>query len=310
MPALAGGAKGADPEVPEREPLRGAGGGSIIRRMLAVLCRLVLVFLVAMGLLVACGAEDELLLGATTSVQDNGLLDELVAAFEEDGGYRVKPIVQGSGQVTALARRGELDVIMTHSPAEEERFIDDGYGLERTPVMQNFFLMAGPRDDPADVAGAASLAGAFQQIAESRSAFVSRGDGSGTHARELATWEKAGIDPDGEGWYRESAAGQGLSAFVANDGDAYTLIDSATFAALEERLQIVELFRDASGPNVYSVIRLNAERLDKVNEEAADAWVEFITSEQAQRLIAEFGRDEFGGSLFQPLLLDQVRLWT
>jgi len=273
--------------------------------MLTLLSRLVLpgvVVALSLASFAACRSENELLLGATTSVQDTGLLDELVAAFEEESGYRVKPIVQGSGQVMAL--RGELDVIMTHSPVDEERFIADGYGLERTPVMQNYFLVAGPRDDPADVAGAASLAGAFQEIAESRSAFVSRGDGSGTHRRELAVWADVGVDPAGEGWYRESAAGQGQSALVANDGDAYTLMDSATFATLKERLQIVELFRDASEPNVYSVIRLNAERLDKVNEETADAWVEFMTSERARRLIAEFGRDEFGESLFEPLPLD------
>ncbi len=272
--------------------------------MLTVVFRLGFASLVALGLLVACGSEDELLLGATTSVQDAGLLDELVAAFEEDSGYRVKPIVQGSGQVLELARRGELDVILTHSPADEESLLADGYALERTPVMQNFFLVAGPADDPAHVAAAVSLGEALQAISITGSPFVSRGDGSGTHKRELAAWADRRVDPAGEGWYRESAAGQGQSAFVANDGDAYTLMDSATFATLEERLQIVELFRDSVEPNVYSVIRLNAERLDEVNEEAADAWGEFMTSERAEQLILEFGRDEFGESLFEPLLLD------
>ena len=272
--------------------------------MLAVVSRFVFVSFAAMGLLAACGSENELLLGATTSVQDTGLLDELVAAFEEDSGFRVKPIVQGSGQVMALARRGELDVIMTHLPEDEAALIVDGFALERTPVMRNHFLVGGPASDPAGVVGARTLADAFARIADSEAAFVSRGDESGTHRRELAVWAEVGVDPVGEGWYRESAAGQGQSAFVANDGDAYTLMDSATFATLRERLQIVELFRGASEPNVYSVIRLNAERLDKVNEGAADAWVDFMTSERAQQLIAEFGRDEFGESLFQPLLLD------
>ena len=276
----------------------------MIRRMLAVVCRLVFVSLVAMGLLAACGSENELLLGATTSVQDAGLLDELVEAFEDESGFDVKPIVQGSGQILELARRGELDVIMTHVPAEEARLIDDGYGLERTPVMQNYFVVAGPENDPAQVATAISLGEALLAIAITESTFVSRGDGSGTHARELAVWADVGVDPAGERWYRESAAGQGQSAFVANDGDAYTLMDSATFATLRKRLQIVELFRETSKPNVYSVIRLNAERLDKVNEGAADAWVDFMTSERTRRLIADFGRDEFGESLFQPLLLD------
>ena len=168
--------------------MRGGGGGSIIRRMLAVVCRLIFVSLVVMGLLAACGSENELLLGATTSLQDAGLLDELVAAFEEDSGFRVKPIVQGSGQVMALARRGELDVIMTHLPEDEAALIADGFALERTPVMRNHFLVGGPANDPAAVAGARTLADAFARISASEAAFVSRGDESGTHRRELGVW--------------------------------------------------------------------------------------------------------------------------
>ncbi len=272
--------------------------------MSAVVFRLVLVPLVAMGLLASCGSDDELLLGATTSVQDTGLLDELVAAFEDEYPYEVKPIVQGSGQILELAQRGELDVIMTHSTQEELLLLEDGYAIERRPVMSNRFLVAGPRGDPATVAEAVGIVDAFRRIAGAESPFVSRGDGSGTHERELAVWAEAGIDPAGESWYRESAGGQGQSAFVANDSDAYTLIDSATFAVLEERLQIIELFRDTSELNAYSVIRLDAERLDRVNEEAAEAWAEFMVSYRAQRLIWEFGRDEFGQSLFEPLLLN------
>ena len=274
--------------------------------MLNLPSRLAFLGVVALSLasFAACATDDELLLGATTSVQDSGLLDELVAAFEDESGLDVKPIVQGSGQILELARRGELDVILTHSPADEEGLLADGFGLQRTPLMQNFFLVAGPADDPAHVATAISLGEALQAIVIAESSFVSRGDGSGTHKRELVVWADLGVDPAGEDWYRESAAGQGQSAFVANDGDAYTLMDSATFATLEERLQIIELFRDVREPNVYSVIRLNAERLDKVNEEAADAWIEFLASERAQQLIAGFGRDQYGVSLFEPLLLD------
>ena len=272
--------------------------------MLAAVCRLVFGFFVAIGLLAACGSQDDLLLGVTTSVQDSGLLDELVAAFEQESDYRVKPIVQGSGQVMALARQGELDVIMTHATAEELLLIEDGYAIERRPVMHNRFLVAGPGDDPADIAGAASIVDAFIRIAAAEAPFVSRGDESGTHRRERDVWAAVGIDPDGAGWYRESAAGQGQSAFVANDGDAYTLIDSATFTVLEGRLQISELYRDLSELNAYAVIRLNAERLDKVNEEAADAWIEFMESQRAQMLIWRFGRAEYGQGLFEPLLLD------
>jgi tungstate transport system substrate-binding protein len=267
--------------------------------------RITLFASLAVAALSACaGGKEELLLGATTSVQDTGLLDELVAAFEEDYGYDVKPIVQGSGQIIELARRGELDVIMTHSFEDEQQLLTDGDAVERQAVMTNRFLVAGPRDDPAAVAQAEDIADAFRRIAETESPFFSRGDGSGTHKRELAAWEAATIDPAGESWYRESAAGQGQSILVANDSDSYTLVDSSTFIVLEDRLQIVELLRDMVDPNIYAVLTLNGDRLEEVNEEAGEAWREFMTSDRAQMLIWQFGREEYGRSLFEPLLLD------
>jgi len=272
--------------------------------MLAVAWRFVFLSLAAMGLFAACASEDELLVGATTSVHDSGLLDELVSAFEDESDFDAKPIALGSGQLLALARRGELDVIMAHSPEDEEALLVDGFALERTAVMRNHFLVAGPANDPAGIAGARTLADAFSLIADSETAFVSRGDESGTHRRELATWAEAGVDPAGESWYRVSAAGQGQSLQVANDGAAYTLVDSATFVAFAERLQIVEMYRDAAEPNVYSVLRLDADLLSHVNGDAADAWIEFMVSDLAQGVILEFGREEYGVSLFEPLLLD------
>lgn len=266
--------------------------------------RFLLTGLFALILATACGGDDELLLGATTSVQDSGLLDELADAFEEEYDYDVKPIVQGSGQVIELARRGELDVIMTHSPEDEQSLLDEGVAIERLPVMANYFLVAGPADDPAAVRTAIDLREAFFAIGITEAPFVSRGDESGTHRRELATWPEATIDPQGQDWYRESAAGQAQSLLLANDSDAYTLVDSATFLALRDRLQIAELFRDEAAPNVYSVLRLSDERLDEVDREAAEAWRDFMTSGRAQQLIADFGREEYGESLFRPLLLD------
>jgi len=248
-----------------------------------------------------CGnGREELLLGATTSVQDPGLLDELVERFEARYGYEVKPIVGGSGQILEMARRGELDVVMTHSPPDEERFIDEGYGIDRSPVMQNYFLIAGPEDDPAGVSSVSSTDAAFERIAAGQYSFISRGDQSGTHRREQVIWEAVGIDPVGQSWYTESATGQGQNLLVANDNDAYTLVDSSTFIAFQDRLEVVERFRDEEKPNVYSVIRLNPEKLDKVNVAAGDAWLEFMTGE-GQEVIAEFGREEYGKPLFEPL---------
>jgi tungstate transport system substrate-binding protein len=276
----------------------------MIRRMLAVVCRIAIVSLVAISVFAACGSQEELLLGATTSVHDSGLLDELVAAFEDESDLNVKPIALGSGQLMAMARRGELDVIMAHSPEDEEALIADGLAVERIPVMRNHFLVAGPASDPAGVAGARDLGDAFARIADAEAGFVSRGDESGTHRRELAVWAELGVDPAGESWYRVSAVGQGQSLLVANDGADYTLVDSATLVAFSKRLQIVEIYRDTVGPNVYSVLRLDADRLAHVNEDAADAWIEFMASDRAQRVILESGREEYGVSLFEPLLLE------
>src|SRR4029453_7508243 len=198
--------------------------------------------LTSLGLVVAslalltasCGGNDnELILGATTSVQDPGLLDEIVRAFEGVTDYHVKPSVGGSGEVLAKARRGELDVVMTHSPADEDRFIADGEGLDKRPVMSNFFLIAGPEADPAGVRDAGNVSEAFKRIASTQATFISRGDQSGTHQRELSIWSDAGITPQGQPWYQESSTGQGQNLVVAADKDAYTLVDSSTFTAFE-----------------------------------------------------------------------------
>jgi tungstate transport system substrate-binding protein len=244
--------------------------------------------------------NQELILGATTSVQDAGLLDPLVKAFEDRYGYAVKPIVGGSGQILEQGRQGEIDVIMTHSPSDEKAFIDDGFGLDRAQVMQNFFLIAGPRDDPAGIKEATAMEDAFQKIAGGEHAFVSRGDNSGTHRREQSIWEAIGLDPIGKAWYTESATGQGQNLLVANDGDAYTLVDSSTFVAFGGRVAIVELLRDEERPNIYSVIRLNVEKLNQANVIAGHAWRDFVLGE-GQEIIATIGREEYGEPLFESL---------
>ncbi len=258
----------------------------------------------AVGVLVSgCGgdAENTVILGATTSVADPGLLDELVSAFEKESGYHVTPIVGGSGQIIEQARRGELDVIMTHSPSDEMKFVDDGEGLEPKKVMENFFLVAGPPDDPAGVAKTTTVADAFNAIAAAEAPFISRGDGSGTHKRELATWEGLGIDPRGRDWYQESAVGQGQNALVASEKGGYTLVDSSTFISLRNKVGLRALLTDEDKPNVYTVMLVNPEKHDRVNIEAARAWANFVTSATGQAVIAEFGKREYGEALFVPL---------
>jgi len=249
----------------------------------------------------SCGGdgETELILGATTSVQDAGLLDEIVRVFEEVTDYDVKPVVGGSGQTLETARRGEFDVVMTHSPADEDSFIADGEGLDKRTVMRNFFLIAGPDNDPAGIAAVAGMDAAFERIATGEHEFISRGDNSGTHRREQSIWEDLGIEPDGNSWYQVSSTGQGQNILVATDRDAYTLADSSTFTVFRDRVNLVALFTDTVKPNVYSVIRISPEEHPNVNAAGAIAFAEFITSVAGQCLIAEFGLEEYGESLFE-----------
>lgn len=269
----------------------------------AALRRLALASLVALAGLAAaaCGAGDELIVASTTSVRDTGLLDELVQEFKErnpDAGT-VKPLGAGSGQLMELARRGEVDVIISHWPEGEAQLIAEDRAIARRPFMYNFFLVVGPADDPAGVASAASPVEAFKLIAEEEALFISRGDGSGTNVRELAIWEEAGIDPTGRPWYQESGAGQGASLLVASDKGAYTLVDSATWTVLEERAELTRYVVDSEVPNVYSVLRVNPEK-HAVNEEAALTFADFLTSQAGQAVIEEFGRQQYGEHLFIP----------
>lgn len=247
----------------------------------------------------SCGSGNDLIVGATTSVHDTGLLDVLTEAFREESGYdvaAVAPIVAGSGQILELARRGEVDAVITHSPQAEARLISDGDGMDRREIMQNRLVVVGPPDDPAGVRSAATAAEALKRIAIAERMFISRGDSSGTHIRELALWGQAGIDPAGQSWYQESGAGQGQSLLVASDKGAYTLVDSSTFTVFRERLAL-ETYVFDDEPNQYSIIRVNPDKHD-VNEAAALAFANFLTSPVAQGIIAEFGRERYQEPLF------------
>lgn len=263
------------------------------------------IIVVAFGLVaVGCGDDDNsLVLGATTSVQDSGLLDEIVHAFEAETDYEVTPVVGGSGQILETARRGEFDAIITHSPADEAKFITEGEGLDRRPFMENYYLLVGPPADPAAVARAATLTEAFSRLAAKEAAFLSRGDNSGTHIREIAVWDAVGVDPAGQSWYRESAVGQGQNLLVASEKGAYTLVDSSTFVAFRDKVELTQYVIDPQEPNVYSVIRVNPEKHSGVNSNAALALVDFLRSPAGQCLIDEFGRSEYGESLFSATCL-------
>lgn len=249
----------------------------------------------------ACGSgDDRVILGATTSLDDTGILRELIEGFEDESGYSVTPVIAGTGQILELGRRGEVDVTLTHSPIDEMAFVDEGYGVESKPVMDDLFIVVGPKSDPAGVSGASSPADAFIRIAKAGAIFVSRGDRSGTNQRELAIWHQAMIDPQGESWYQESAVGQGQSLLFVNERQAYTLVDSATFAVFEDDIDLVRLSVDTV-PNRYSVTLVSPELHDEVNEEGAWAFFEYVTSGAARVVIASFIREGDDEPLFLPV---------
>ncbi|HXG42132.1 MAG TPA: substrate-binding domain-containing protein [Dehalococcoidia bacterium] len=253
----------------------------------------------ALGLLsVGCGTSDAVILATTTSTQDSGLLDVLVPMFEKRTGYRLKVVAVGSGQALEMGRRGDADVVLAHSPEDEERFMAEGHGLDRRLVMHNDFIIVGPPSDPAHIAGLGPVE-ALKRIAASGSLFISRGDDSGTHKLELRLWRQAGIDPSGRDWYQQTGQGMGATLTIAAQKGGYTLTDRATYLALSRTFHLAVLVEgDPQLYNVYHVMRVNPAVHPKVNERGALAFVEFLVSPEAQEVIASFGIDRYGQPLF------------
>jgi tungstate transport system substrate-binding protein len=260
-----------------------------------------LLSLVLVAMLVGCGDNsEEVILATTTSTQDSGLLDVLVPQFEEESGYEVKVIAVGSGQALRLGEEGEADVILAHSPKAEEEFVAAGFGVERQAVMHNDFVIVGPADDPAGVKGTGDAAAALAAIEASGETFVSRGDESGTHTKELSLWESAGVEPSGD-WYTETGQGMGATLGITNDRQGYTLTDRGTFLAQEDSLDLEIVSEgDPALFNNYHVMVVNPEKHSDVNADGARAFAAFVTSPGTQVTIGSFGAAEYGESLFVP----------
>jgi len=242
----------------------------------------------------------DVILATTTSTADTGLLDALVPLFKDATGYTLKPIAVGSGAALELGKRGEADVVLAHSPTAEQTFMEEGYGKERRTVMFNDFVIVGPEDDPAGIAGNPSAVEAMHQIADSQSRFVSRGDESGTNALELRLWKQAGIEPAGE-WYIESGTGMGETLTIANERGAYTITDRGTYLALRDRLALPILVEgDKALINIYHVITLNPANGPRINSEGGEAFMTFLLDPATQAFIGEFGVEKFGQPLFTP----------
>ena len=246
-------------------------------------------------------ANPKLILATTTSTQDSGLLDVLVPMFEKQSGYVVKTIAVGSGEAMKMGEEGNADVLLVHAPASEVAFMEAGHGTDRSLVMHNDFIIAGPASDPAGIKGMTTAVDAFTAIFEAGSLFITRGDDSGTHKKELALWKSAGLDPAGLAWYMETGQGMGASMTVALEKEAYILTDRATYLANQDNYQLEVLVEGNTGLlNVYHVITVNQTKWPQVNYDGALAFASFMTDPATQKVIAAFGVDKFGQPLFYP----------
>jgi len=245
--------------------------------------------------------QKNIIMATTTSTQDSGLLDVLLPIFEKKTGYFVKTIAVGSGQSMAMGAKGEADVLLVHSPAAEKKFMADDNGVERRLVMHNDYIIVGPSNDPAKIRSMTKAAEAFKNLAATGSLFVSRGDNSGTNAKEKEIWEAAGIKPLGQKWYQETGLGMGQTLAVAAEKKTYTLADRGTYLALKKSLGLETLVEgDGILLNIYHVIEVNPKKWPKVNFAGAKAFGDFMISKDTQEIIKTFGVDKYGSPLFFP----------
>ena len=258
----------------------------------------------AAGILVSpasFAAEDSIILQSTTSTANSGLYDHILPLFEEETGIRVNVVAVGTGQAIKNARNGDGDVLLVHAKSAEEQFVADGYGVERFDVMYNDFIIVGPPDDPAGIAGSEDAEVALARIAGAELPFASRGDNSGTHKKEMALWKEADVDPTAASgtWYRETGSGMGATLNAAVGMSAYTMTDRGTWISFKNKGDHEILVEgDPNLFNQYGVILVNPEKHPKVNVEAGQAFIDWILSDEGQAAIADYRLD--GQQLFFP----------
>ncbi len=256
--------------------------------------------LLTFGCIVACYASEAktVILATTTSAQDTGLLDELLAAFQKKSIFTLKTVAVGTGQAIQLGKTGEADILLVHSPQDEEQFMSQGYGLRRITFMHNDFVILGPKEDHAGIREIKNAIKAFEIIANKKVLFISRGDNSGTHKKEKELWKKSGAYPDKE-LYIETGQGMAATVRLANEKQGYCLADRATFLSLKKSIDLAILYeKDESLVNSYSLILVNAAKFPKVNAGGAKSFLDFILSCDAKNIVDNFGKEKFGEPLF------------
>lgn len=257
-----------------------------------------LFFITVTGLVSNVSAEEFLRLATTTSTENSGLLSVLHPPFEQKTGVKVHVIAVGTGKALRLAQDGDVDLVLAHAPAAEVEFMEAGYGVERQPVMHNDFILLGPSHDPAQVKQAGSLADAMLRIHKSGQEFISRGDDSGTHKKELELWQVVEINPQGK-WYLSVGQGMGQVLQVADEKLAYTLSDRGTWLAYRDKIEIGIVFENTPElENPYHLILVNPERHPHAKFDLAREYAKYVTGEEGQKIIREFAVN--GQPLFYP----------
>ena len=239
----------------------------------------------------ANASERFIVVASTTSTENSGLYSFVLPRFSEQTGIEVRVVAVGTGQALHIAQNGDADVLLVHHRPSEDQFISQGYGVIRYDLMYNDYILVGPRDDPASVLSAANVIGAVQRIATNKSLFISRGDDSGTHKKELELWNQSGIDTTkvGNGWYQETGRGMGGTLNMASALDAYTLSDRATWLKFGNKGRLDILFQsDPPLFNPYGIILVNPEKHPHIKTRDGQTFIEWMLSETGQTLIADY----------------------
>ena len=267
------------------------------RQWLAALAGIVLV----LGATPGVAEEKFIVVASTTSTEQSGLFGHLLPLFEKETGITVRVVALGTGQALDLARRGDADVVFVHDQPAEEKFVADGFGVERLQVMYNDFVLVGPKSDPAGAVGGKDILEALRKIESAKAPFVSRGDNSGTHAAELRYWKAAGIELDASrgSWYRDTGSGMGPTLNTASSLNAYVLTDRGTWLSFKNRGDLVILVEgDKRLLNQYGVILVNPAKHPHVKQELGQRFVDWVVSQAGQTAIASY---KIGGEqLFFP----------
>ncbi len=284
----------------------------LVRKWSALVVLLCLVLVAGCASLSSQKSDQFIFLSSTIGPIDSGIVAALEDQFEKETGIRVRHVGAGTGAALKLATKGQIDLVMAHAKSLEEKFIADGYGTERIPLMYNDFVIVGPASDPAAIKGEKSATAALKKIMDANAKFISRGDKSGTNVAEMVIWKAAGIEPSGDWYvvYEKGSEGNVATLKYTDQQAAYSFIDRATYLSLKDQIQVVILVEgDEALLNYISLIPVNPAKFPKVNQRDTRTFVQWLTSpEKGQLIIRDFGKEKYGSPLFFPNSVEWQKL--